>query len=82
MRGTPHFDMPKFCQILSFFIFANLKNFVCLACVVRRFDCCRPHLKGDPHFGTPNCFKFYVSFKFTYLNNFVCPTLKVKKFEF
>ena len=26
--GTPHFDTPKFCQILSFFVLSNSENFV------------------------------------------------------
>ena len=73
---------PNFVKFYLFFIFANAKNFMCLACVVRKFDFWRPHLRGTPQFGTPNCFKFYVPFKFTYLKNFMWPALKVKKFEF
>ena len=73
---------PNFVKVYLFVIFAYPENFLCLACVVRKFDFWRPHLRGTPHFGTPSCFRFYVSFKFTYLKNFMCPALKVKKLEF
>ena len=48
LRDTPHFDMPKFCHILSFLHIYQPKNFMCLACVVGKFGFWRPHLSGNP----------------------------------
>ena len=39
---------PNFVKFYLFFMFLNPKNFMCLACVVRKFDFWRPHLRRTP----------------------------------
>ena len=71
LRGTPHFDEPKFCQILSFLLskfcqilsFAYPENFMGLACVVEKFDFWQPHARGTP------ILVFQIVLKFMFLVN-------------
>ena len=47
LRGTPILICPNFVKFYLF-TFANVKIFMHLACVVRKFDFWRPHLRGTP----------------------------------
>ena len=70
---------PNLVKFFLFFIFASPENFMCLACVVKKFEFWLPCLEGTPQFGTP---KFYLYFRFTYLKNFMCLASRLKSLNF
>ena len=53
LKIQKNFDTPK---ILSSFIFSSYlpvpENFMCLACLVEKFEFCWSRLRGAPHFDT------------------------------
>ena len=57
---------PNFVMFSRFFILAIPKNFMRLACLVKKFEFRHPRLKGIPFFGSPKLFQissfFYIYF--------------------
>ena len=59
----PYFGAQKRCHIL-YFVFINPENFMCLACLVQKFEVWWPHLGGPP-FWYPQILSNFLFFIFT-----------------